>query len=155
MKWYFAFLVLILCVLSFLLGYREGESKPTFQEPERDTIVVVDTFITPEPEPVIKYKYKYEQIPVPELMWDTVHDTIYAVMPRERAVYQDSLYRAVVSGIRPSLDTLTIYPRTTTITIREKQEPKRWHLGVTGGVGYTGKFEPFIGVGVTYSFWDW
>lgn len=35
-----------------------------------------------------------------------------AQLPREAKVYQDSTYRAVVSGYRPSLDTISIYQRT-------------------------------------------
>lgn len=155
-KWIF-FLVVILMGLTGLLGYQIGKGKPTSVDPvvTTDTITVVDTITIDKPYPVYKevVKNHYEYIPVTDTL--TINDTVYVQVARERVVYQDSLYRAVISGIHPSLDTISVYPRTTTITIKEKGKADRWHLGVTGGVGYTGKFEPFIGVGVTYSLLGW
>ena len=114
-----------------------------------DTITI-DSLIPVDHE-VIKWKKDY--IPIRDTV--TINDTVYAVVSRERVVYQDSLYRAVISGIYPSLDSLQIYPRTTTITIREKAKSNKWHLGIQGGVGYTGRVEPYIGLGITYSLFDW
>ena len=48
---------------------------------------------------------------------DTVHigDTL---LYRKRVVYEDSLYRAVVSGyVDPRLDSMTVYPRTVYQTV--------------------------------------
>jgi hypothetical protein len=78
----------------------------------------------------------------------------------ERRVYQeDSLYRAVVSGWHPSLDTLMIWPTTTTITIREKvpiPSRSRWGIGIQAGAGATRNgLTPYIGVGVSYNLLSW
>ena len=121
----------------------------------RDTITIVDTITIDKPYPVYRevIKNHYEYIPVSDTL--TINDTVYVAVQRERVVYQDSLYRAVISGIYPSLDTISVYPQTTTITIREKEKADNWHLGIQGGVGYAGKVAPYIGFGITYSFYSW
>ncbi len=67
--------------------------------------------------------------------------------------YADSTYEAWVSGpIDPRLDSVRVFAPTTIITKREWKPPKRWHIGVTAGYGYgTNGFQPYIGVGITYS----
>lgn len=86
-----------------------------------------------------------------------VRDTVY--LERETKVYQDSLYRAVVSGFRPSLDSLTIFhpvryiTRTETVKVLQR---KPWGIGIQAGYGATiqnGRIAgvPYIGVGVSYN----
>lgn len=80
----------------------------------------------------------------------TVGDSANVVIPITQKVYEDSMYKAYVSGYRASLDSFYIYPRKEVITIREK--PRRWHIGISAGYGLTPKgFQPYIGIGVTYS----
>ena len=152
-KWYISIWVLGFAALCYFLGYSKGSSK--IEPPASDTITIVDTItidhIVEVEHEVIKWKKEY--IPITDTL--TINDTVYAVVSRERVVYQDSLYRAVISGIYPSLDSMQVYPRTTTITIREKEKAGKWHLGVQAGVGYTGKIEPYIGIGITYSIFEW
>lgn len=80
----------------------------------------------------------------------------------QRKYTDDSTYTAYVSGLKygiyPRLDSITtkhrVIERTVTNTIRGKQS--RWHVGVTAGYGYgfqSRTFEPFIGIGLQYSFW--
>lgn len=80
-------------------------------------------------------------------------DSAVVELPIIRRHYADSTYEAWVSGpIDPRLDSIRVYARTTTITKREWKPPKRWHLGVTAGYGYGAKgFQPYIGIGITYS----
>lgn len=88
------------------------------------------------------------------------HDTVEVEVPMERRVYQeDSLYRAVVSGWRPSLDSLTIWPKTTTVTITKTvpvPDRRRWGIGLQAGYG-AGKngLTPYVGVGVGYDLLSW
>ena len=154
-KWFLSLWVLLLLALSFFLGYKNGSSHIEPPIVTHDTIIRVDTItidsLIPVEHEVIRWKKEY--VPITDTV--TINDTVYAVVSRERVVYQDSLYRAVVSGIYPSLDSLQLFPRTTTITIREKEKAGRWHLGVQAGLGYTGKVEPYIGIGITYSLVEW
>lgn len=83
-------------------------------------------------------------------------DSVTLDVAIEHREYRDSTYRAIVSGpvvgdIRPTLDEIETYNRTTTITV---ERPKRF--AVTAGVGaaYTPKgFQPYVGVGVGVVIW--
>lgn len=80
-------------------------------------------------------------------------DSAIVEVPMIQRHYADSTYEAWVSGpIAPRLDSVRIFAPTTIITKREWKPPKRWHIGVTAGYGYGAKgFQPYIGVGITYS----
>lgn len=81
----------------------------------------------------------------------SIPDSADVVIPITQKVYEDSTYKAFVSGYKASLDSFYIYPQTKIITIREK--PKRWHIGITIGYGITPKgFQPYLGLGCTYTF---
>lgn len=82
---------------------------------------------------------------------DDFPDSINVKIPITQKVYEDSTYKAFVSGYKASLDSFYIYPQTKIITIREK--PKRWHIGITAGYGITPKgLQPYLGLGCTYTF---
>lgn len=90
---------------------------------------------------------------------DTIHlrDTIRIddtlVLPRQEVTYQDSLYRVTISGYRPRLDKLEIYPRTITHTLTPQLKPKRWGIGLQAGYGLP--YGPYIGLGVSYNLLQW
>lgn len=117
-------------------------------KPKVDTLYIHDTTRIAAPAPTHSE---------PDVRTDTLwlHDTVAVPVPIERKTYEDSSYRAVVSGWHPSLDTLDIFQKTTiiekTIPVPVKTAP-RWSLGVTAGYG-AGKdgLTPFVGVGVTYN----
>ena len=92
---------------------------------------------------------------------DTVRigDTL---LHRKRAVYEDSLYRAVVSGyVDPRLDSMTVYSRTVYQTVTNdiyhpvtvKPKKKRWGLGLQAGYGYPSGM--YVGVGVSCNLFMW
>jgi len=80
-------------------------------------------------------------------------DSVIVELSMIQRHYADSTYEAWVSGpIAPRLDSVRVFAPTTIITKREWKPPKRWHIGVTAGYGYGAKgFQPYIGVGITYS----
>lgn len=73
--------------------------------------------------------------------------------------YRDSTYEAWVSGpVSPQLDSVRVYARTEVVErevtrmVGIASRQKRWHVGVTVGYGYGTKgFQPFVGIGLTYS----
>ena len=85
-------------------------------------------------------------------------DSVAIELEIETLVYEDSLYRAQVSGpavagYRPSLDWIELYSRTQTIT---RTETRRNRFAVTAGVGaaYTPRgFQPTVGVQVGVVLW--
>lgn len=81
------------------------------------------------------------------------NDSAIVDLPVIQRHYADSTYEAWVSGpIDPRLDSMRVFAPTTVITKRDRDPQKRWHIGVTAGYGYGAKgFQPYIGVGITYS----
>lgn len=78
------------------------------------------------------------------------------VLPIERKVYEDSTYRAVISGAFAALDSITVYPRREVQRITISNRPRRWGLGVSVGYGITRNgVEPFLGISIHYNFWSW
>ena len=84
-------------------------------------------------------------------------DSAIVELPMLQRHYADSSYEAWVSApVDPRLDSIRVFAPTTIITKREWKPPKRWHIGITAGYGYGAKgFQPYIGVGITYSILSW
>lgn len=82
-----------------------------------DTLVVHDT-VTRE-RPVYVHVRHTDTMLVPVVDTVRIRDTVFMALPMEQKVYGDSTYRAVVSGYRPSLDTISVYPATRYITVTQ------------------------------------
>lgn len=151
---------LVACALMLacgLIGYKAGKGAymppQIVTETRVDTLLIRDT-ITRET-PVFTRVYVRDTIRV------AVCDTLYIELPREVKVYEDSLYRAEVSGYEPSLDRIDIYQQERVITRDITQVVKvkrnaRWGVGVQVGYGiglHSGAVyaAPYVGVGVSYN----
>lgn len=143
-------LVVLLAVAGVASWFRPPELLPPEirTETKIKTVVKVDTVLISAPmAPILVFR-----------LTDTIHigDT---VVQREQAYYEDSLYRAWVSGYRPRLDSLMVFPRTVHQTVTNdiyytiKPKKKRWGLGLQAGYGYPGG--AYVGVGVSYDLWEW
>lgn len=100
--------------------------------------------------------------PMAPLLFIQLKDTMHigdTVVGREQAYYEDSLYRAWVSGYRPRLDSLQIFPRTVFQTVTNDiyhtiiPKKKRWGLGLQAGYSYPGGW--YVGAGVSYNLFMW
>lgn len=112
-----------------------------------DTVRITDTILRVQPICTIKRVTDTLLIHTT----DTLMREVVVSLPREERVYEDSTFRAVVSGYRPSLDTMQVYHRHSVVKVTERITPPRWSLGLQGGVGVTPKgIQPYIGVGVAY-----
>lgn len=81
---------------------------------------------------------------------NTVRDSVILQLPMTQTIYGDSTYTAWISGVNARMDSIYVYPKREIITI--KHPPKRWHIGLTGGYGFTQNgSSTYIGIGVTYS----
>lgn len=156
-------LALVAFILSFGAGYKLASSLRV--EVQRDTVEVVrvDTCILEKPVAVYVRTVDTMRVPVRVCDTITVRDSVFIELPREQAFYQDSSYRAWVSGYRPALDSIEVYQKTRIVTITEtlREPAKRWGLGVTAGYGASIGADrsvglaPFVGVGVTYNLVSW
>lgn len=153
----------ILLIAGVAFGIGLGYGRRTARMPVRlsvvnDTVQVTkhDTIWREKPVFVASSVIRHDTVRLATLE----RDTVFVDVPIERRVYEeDSLYRAVVSGWHPSLDTLMVFPKTTTITIRETvpvPDRNRWGIGIQAGAGATRNgLTPYVGVGVSYNLLTW
>ncbi|RGV49018.1 hypothetical protein DWW10_20925 [Bacteroides intestinalis] len=145
-------LVILLAVACVVACFRPQAAKETIRtETKVSTVVQIETLlISPPMAPLLVFR-----------LTDTMRigDT---VVHREQAYYEDSLYRAWVSGYRPRLDSLQIFPRTVYQTVTNDiyhtiaPKKKRWGFGLQAGYGfYPGQSGFYVGVGVSYNLWQW
>lgn len=122
-------------------------------KPRVDTLIVRDTFVHDRPVYLTRRVVDTVYFPADTVR---VRDTLFIPLPVEQKVYGDTRYRAVVSGIRPSLDTMTIYQSMITVErVREIHLRPRWSIGLQAGVGITidGGIcaTPYFGAGIQYN----
>lgn len=118
-----------------------------------------DTFQIEKPIPKYITKIKTDTI--------QVNESIFAEIPIERKVYEDTIfndsasihYKAEISGYKANLEGIWADVRTrqkeVLITQKIKEKPSRLQFGTTIGVGYgfiNKKPDVFIGIGLSYRF---
>lgn len=78
-------------------------------------------------------------------------DSVKVQIPISQKVYEDTLYRAYISGYEPNLDSITIKQRTNYITHTIRDKESRFRIGLQAGYGLTPKgMQPYVGVGLSY-----
>lgn len=157
--------VLLLCVVSGLVGWRIGKGGKEYIT-KRDTVVNVvtyrDTIRVVEPKYLTKGVVRKELVAVKDTV--VIHDSTYIYLPVERVEYVDTNYYAVVSGIQPKLEEISVYPKTTVVTntvtetVYKKRKPTRFGIGIQAGYGVhygvtTQRFDhgPYLGAGVSFN----
>lgn len=121
-------LLLVLSITFQHLYHSNRNSVENSLKTDTVTITKIDTVTIMKP--VIQYRY------VTQVITDTLYNTdsikVPVRIPIERTTYQDSTYRAVVSGYRASLDTIQVYPIHTITTITNIKQ-KRFNIGLQAG----------------------
>ena len=119
-----------------------------------DTIRTIPEFVSSKQVGVSVYPIK--QVPILLATSDTVktpyfiHDTL--MIPIEQKYYAGESYKAWVSGYKPSLDSMTIFQPTTTITIENTaQKVARNELYLSADIKYIAPF-PAMTTGITAGF---
>lgn len=110
-------LMLALLALGFyLMGfYRAREHfRDTTKMVQTDTIVRSDTIIVEKPVVVERTSKKTLLVEVHDTT--RIHDTLYLALPSETKIYKGEDYLAEVSGYKPSLDRIEVYPKTKIVT---------------------------------------
>lgn len=125
-----------------------------------DTTVYVDTVKVIKPVPRDSVVIRYETVTLPAITplstaeaadsMAVTSDSATVQIPITRQEYGDSTYHLTVSGYHVAVDEISVFPRREVVKIREP--PKRWHIGVSVGYGYTPRgMQPYIGVSITHS----
>ena len=161
-KW---IMILALFACAFLAGWFVGGRRDSVPDVvvERDTTIVHDTDFIDRPVPVYITEVRTDTVRL--ALVDSSHTTVIrdsadVEVPITQKVYEDSTYRAVISGFRANLDSLWVYNTIKEITVTKtvKMPPKHWGLGVTAGpsllVTPRGDVKGGLGVtaGLTYNF---
>ena len=156
--------IIILSVCLLLAGMVAGwfVRKGVAESDAHETVVLLDTLVVRD---TVRERYPvYVERTVTDTMLvaltDTVRisDTVYVRLPREQKRYADTNYAAWVSGYRPSLDSIEVYPVTRYVTntvTKMEDSRKRWGIGIQAGYGIGldgGKVTgvPYIGIGISY-----
>ena len=159
-----AITALLLMAGGYVLGWRVHRCAPPPAETavRTDTLRIRDTLLVERPVPV--------EVRVVDTMLVAAVDTVQVVqdtvqvmvqVPREVKVYSDSSYRAQVSGYRPSLDWIEVYPQTTVVTRNIFVDSrKRWGLGLQAGYGAyfddgDVSLSPYVGIGISWNILTW
>lgn len=150
------FILVILLLISVCLNVRFYKFKAQgskFNDTVRVTYVDTILYSKPVPKDSTVVRYTTDTLAVADTTFTDsviVRDSVVVRVPIMQKVYQDTTYKAWVSGYRPNLDSIAVYPRREILTITEK--PKRWGVGVQAGLGATTKgLAPYIGIGVSYN----
>ena len=155
MKKILGVLLCISVVLNIVLYMEHGNIK---SENICDTtkVTIVDSVKKSFPVPVDSFVVRYitKSLPIARDSATTKHlvsDSVKVQIPISQKVYEDTLYKAYVSGYEPKLDSITIKQKTTYITHTIRDKESRFRIGIQTGYGLTPKgMQPYVGVGVSY-----
>lgn len=129
-----AFVLVLIVATSLLLGYNRGLKASRIEvKTIIDTLIVHDTTVHIRPVSVVSRIVDSILVPVTDTIM--VRDSVFLPLPREERVYEDSTYRAVVSGFRPSLDSLWVFRDTKYVTVTTTQlaPAPRFSFGLSAG----------------------
>lgn len=149
----FLIALLIGAVASYFLTKRYFKAKIGALKPHVVQVIQYDTITAYFPIEI--EKRIIDTIRLSEIDTLVLRDTIF--LQREQRVYEDSTYRAVVSGVAPRLDSISVYQRTIT-KIATQKEWRKFTYGVQLGVGLVAPFNSspsfggYVGIGVGYNF---
>lgn len=147
LPWVLVILLLVACVAAWFRPLEPGPAEIRIETKTKTVVKVETLLISPPMAPLLTIRLR-----------DTMRigDTI---VHREQAYYEDSLYRAWVSGYRPRLDSLQVFPRTVINTVTNDiyhtivPKKKRLGLGLQAGYGFPGGW--YVGVGVSWNILMW
>lgn len=147
----------LLCLSLLLNGWlmRRHGTKAQVADTVRVTLVDTVTYRVPVARDSVVVRYVTVRLAVADTASTARSDSADVVLPVELKSYtDDSTYTAWVSGWRPCLDSIRVYPRREVVTVTQAV-PRRPRLavGLTGGVGYgviSRRPDVFVGVGVTW-----
>lgn len=154
MKKILGVLLCISVVLNIVLYMEHGNIKSeNICDTTKVTIVdsVKKSFPVPVDSFVVRYITRLLPITSDSATKQLEGDSAKIQIPISQKVYEDTLYKAYVSGYEPKLDSITIKQRTTYITHTIRDKESRFGIGLQAGYGLTPKgMMPYFGVGLSY-----
>lgn len=153
--------IIITLAVGLVVGYISPKWVGKANDGHADTTTVitykeVPVYIpTPSTTSIIG-NFVVKQVPILLALNDTIREPYYVgtdlIIPREQKYYSTSQYKAWISGYKPSLDSMTIFQPTTTITIENTaQKVARNELYLSADIKYIAPF-PAMTTGITAGF---
>lgn len=148
---------IIVIVLGIVIGWLcrgcfHADKTPIVQ---RDTIVYRDTIRESYPLEISKEVVRTEYVVVRDTL--RIKDTLYLSLPMERRVYGNDDFYAEVTGYKPSLDYIEVFPKTKVVTKYVKGQ-ERWRFSLDAGMdvgkGRQAYIAPNIGAEMGYMRWS-
>lgn len=99
-----------------------------------DTLVIRDTHVIEKP--VLVERKVTDTMLVAVNDTTIVNDTVFVALPRESRIYKGEEYLAEISGYKPSLDRIEVYPKTVVIS-KTETTTKRNSLALGMEVAYS------------------
>lgn len=158
-------LMIAFIVLIGVMTYDFYVTHKLIEQTRTEILEVHDTLVKTRVDSIFHEKPIYVKQTV--LKCDTVqlcspyeHDSVQVEIPYISKEYQDSTYRAWVSGYQDvNLDSIEVYQKTKTVQINStnyitKYKNRPFSVGIQAGYGYdfmNKRALPFIGIGVQYN----
>lgn len=157
MKKILGVLLCISMILNIFL-YLEHSSIESKKVCDTTKVTIVDSVKKSFPVPVDSFVVRYitkslavARDCVAKDTTQSANDSMKVQIPISQKVYEDTLYKAYVSGYEPKLDSITIKQKTTYITHTIRDKESRFRIGLQAGYGLTPKgMMPYFGVGLSY-----
>lgn len=148
--------ILVCLLIGVIVWMRCNPYDPSTVYNKGDTVRIRDTIRDTIPIPVREILKRTDTVYLPILIDTTTDrtvegDSVPVIIPITSKEYKTNDYRAVVSGYKPSLDLMEVYPEKEIITLKPKR--KRLGLGLQIGYGYPGGL--YVGGGVSYNLFIW
>lgn len=150
--------ILVCLLLGMIVWMRCNPHDPSTVYIKGDTVHIRDTLRDTILQPVKETLKRIDTVYLPIMIDITTDrtvegDSIPVLVPITSKEYKTDDYRAVVSGYKPSLDSMEIYRDKGFITLIPMQRQKRWGIGLQ--VGYSNLSGLYIGAGVSYNLFTW
>lgn len=151
--------ILVCLLVGVVVWMRCNPHDPSPVYVKGDTVRIRDTVRDTIPIPVETLK-RTDTVYLPILIDTTTYrtvegDSVPVIIPITSKEYKTDNYRAVVSGYKPSLDLMEVYPEKEIITLKPKLKPKPKRLGLGLQVGYGYPSGLYVGGGVSYNLFMW
>lgn len=145
-------IILLILIICFRCCPSSKAEKEVIQITDTITITKTDTITIISPQPVIRY--------VDRIVRDTLYNTdsvlVPVNLPIEVKVYQDTSYRAVISGYKAELDSIYIFNKNQIQYINKTTyKTKKWNVSPSVGLGYGfyhKKIDMYVGFSLNYNF---
>ena len=152
---------LVCSIIVFVAGAAAGMLLPRlcpFLRPDAEVVTRTDTLTVRDTIreicPVYVENTRTDTMHVSVTDTVTVSDTVYMVLDREQRWYHGDRYDAWVSGYRPALDSIYVYPETRYVTRTVRPAERRNSIALESSASWCGAMSLTISAEYEHS-WRW